>query len=107
VSANLYRGSTHANLEANRAELARGWAMGPRELELAATGTFFVREPRGEGDLVLNMLPTFTEPDEFSELVRYYVGHARARNNAANMARAAVEDRTFIAHAARFLRLLT
>ena len=106
VAANLYRGAREHHTEANRAELTRGWAMGPREVELAACGTFFLREPRGEGDLIFPMLPTFTEPAEFCELLRHYVMNPRARNKAARAACAAVQDRTFTAHAARFLRLL-
>lgn len=106
VSANLYRAARRPEIEANRADLAHGWAMGPREVELAACGTFFLREPRGEGDQLLNMLPTFTEPDEFSDLLRFYVGNHKARAKAAKLARAAVQDRTFTAHAARFLRLI-
>lgn len=106
TSANLYRAARRPEIEANRADLAHGWAMGPRELELAATGTFFLREQRGEGDLLLPMLPTFSEPGDFSEKLRWYLSNTRARAKAAKAARAAVQDRTFTAHAARFLRLI-
>jgi spore maturation protein CgeB len=106
ASVNLYRAARRPEIEANRAELAHGWAMGPRELELAACGTFFLREPRGEGDQLLKMLPTFTEPGEFSDLLKFYVGNQKARAKAAKLAREAVQDRTFTAHAARFLRLI-
>lgn len=106
ASANLYRAARRADIEANRPELARGWSMGPRELELSACETFFLREPRGEGDAVLSMLPTFTEPGEFAEKLRWFLAHDRARRKAAAAARAAVQDRTFDAHARRMLRLL-
>jgi spore maturation protein CgeB len=80
TAADLYRGCTvSANLyrkESTDVDHADGWAMGPREVELAATGTFFLREPRGEGDELLHMLPTFTEPGEFTELLHHYVAHA-------------------------------
>jgi spore maturation protein CgeB len=100
VSANLYR------REAQRDELAEGWAMGPREVELAACGTFFLRHPRGEGDDLLPMLPTFTEPAEFGDLLRWWLAHDTQRDTAASQARAAVADRTFSNHAQQFLRLL-
>ena len=44
-----------------------GWAMGPREIEMAASGLFFLRDRRGEGDVLLPMLPTFDGPEDASE----------------------------------------
>lgn len=103
VAANLYRGNDP--IEANSPELMDGWAMGPRELELAACETFFLREPRGEGDDLFPMLPTFTEPAEFSDLLRFWLAHEREREDAARRARKAVHDRTFVANARRLLKL--
>jgi spore maturation protein CgeB len=100
VSANLYR------READRPELAAGWAMGPREVELAAMGRFFLRDPRGEGDEVLPMLPTFAGPDDFGEQLRWWLDHPADRAEAAAKAREAVAGRTFDAHARLLLRLL-
>jgi len=80
-----------------------GWAMGPREVELAATGTFFLRDPRPEGDAVLSMLPTFADPGEFGDKLRWWLSHDDARQEAATAARAAVADRTFASSAARLL----
>jgi hypothetical protein len=100
VSANLYR------REANRPELSTGWAMGPREVELAAMGVFFLRDPRGEGDAVLPMLPTFTDPGDFGERLRWWLPRADARADAGRKARAAIADRTFVNHARQLLRLL-
>lgn len=105
ISANLYRGGSDA--EANHPTLTAGWAVGPREIELAATGTFFLREPRGEGDELFPMLPTFTEPGEFTELLRYYLAHDDQRLHAAARAREAVTDRTFDAHARQLMHLLS
>lgn len=98
VSANLYRKEA--------SETADGWAMGPREVELAATGTFFLREPRPEGDELFPMLPTFSEPGEFEELLRYFLSHDRQREEAAQKAREVVSDRTFSRHAALMLQEL-
>jgi hypothetical protein len=110
TAADLYRGCTvSANLyrkESTDVDHSDGWAMGPREVELAATGTFFLREPRGEGDDLLDMLPTFREPGEFSELLHYYVAHAAKARDLGAQARAAVANRTFTKTTARLLELV-
>lgn len=80
-----------------------GWAMGPREVELAACGTWFARHARPEGDEVLSMLPAFTDPAGLSDALRWALTHDDARQAAANAARAAVADRTFENAARRFL----
>jgi spore maturation protein CgeB len=100
VGLNLYR------REASTDELSHGWAMGPREVEMAAIGLPFVRDPRGEGDEVLSMLPTFTTPEEAAEQIRWLIDHDSERDALARKAREAIADRTFDAHAARLLRLL-
>lgn len=100
VSANLYRKEHSVDADAD------GWAMGPREVELAACETFFLRESRPEGDELFPMLPTFTEPDEFSEQLRWWLRHDMERQEAARMARAAIADRTFSNTVAEMLRLV-
>jgi spore maturation protein CgeB len=100
VSLNLYR------REAEAEHLAAGWAMGPREVELAATATFFLRDSRPEGDEVLSMLPTITDPGDASEKLRYWLARPGARQDLAAKARAAVEGRTFTARATDLLRWL-
>jgi spore maturation protein CgeB len=100
ASANIYR------REAERPELAEGWAMGPREVELAATGTFFLREPRGEGDELLPMVPTFEGPSDFEDQLRWYLAHDDERQAVADKARAAIAGNTFAASAAQLLGLL-
>jgi hypothetical protein len=80
--------------------------MGPRELELAACGAFFLRDPRGEGDELLPMLPRFESPAEASALLRWYLDHPDQRAELAAAARSAVQDRTFDTNAARLLRLM-
>lgn len=87
-------------------EQRAGWSMGPRELELAACGSFFLRDPRPEGDEVLDMLPTFSTPAEASELLRYWLPRDDERAALAGKAREAIQDRTFDNNAARLLRLL-
>lgn len=85
---------------------AVGWSMGPREVEQAACGGFFLRDPRPEGDELFPMLPTFTSPAEASDQLRWWLGHPDERAAAAAKAREAIQDRTFDAAAARLLRHL-
>lgn len=99
VGLNLYR------REAETDEQAAGWAMGPREVELAACGAFFLRDRRGEGDEVLSMLPTFTGPEEAGDSLRHWLGRDD-RGDYAAKAREAIADRTFTNHAAALLRTL-
>jgi spore maturation protein CgeB len=100
VTANLYRKETSEGGHAD------GWAMGPREVELAACGSFFLREPRGEGDELFPMLPTFSTPAEFESQLRWWLAHPEERNTAATQAREAIADRTFTDTAARLLGLV-
>lgn len=106
----LYRGSRVGfNLYrryANRDDLAQGWSMGPREVEMAACGLFFARQPRPEGDAVLSMLPTFTEPQELGDIIRWALSHEDECRAIAEDARAAVADRTFDLIAARLMARL-
>jgi spore maturation protein CgeB len=99
TSLNLYR------READRPELATGYAMSPREVEMAACGLWFTRDPRPEGDELFPMLPTFASPEEAGEQVRWALTHAAARDAAA-AAREAIADRTFTNAARRLLTLL-
>lgn len=100
LSANLYR------TEAERPELSTGWAMGPREVELAAIGVPFLRDPRPEGDALFPFLPTFTTPEEFTELLRWHLARPEMTAALGVRAREAVQPRTFANSAARMLRLL-
>jgi len=100
ASINLYRREAQAD------DLIEGWSIGPREVELAATRTFFLRDPRPEGDALFPMLPTFTSPAEAGEVLRWYLDHPAERETAAAKAHEAVADRTFDANAAALLRLL-
>jgi hypothetical protein len=105
-SANLYRKETQEAELLTASQLSEGWAMGPREVELAACGTFFAREPRAEGDRLFPMLPTFTEPSELADIIRWAHAHPDERFTAAQQARAAIADRTFDNHAQKLLELI-
>lgn len=97
---NLYR------REAETPEQVQGWAVGPREIEMAAIGLPFLRDPRPEGDELFPMLPTFRSPAEASAELRWWLQHPAARETAAVKAREAIADRTFTNAAARLLRHL-
>jgi spore maturation protein CgeB len=98
MSANIYR------KEATAAATNEGWSMGPREVELAACETFFLREPRGEGDELFPDAPTFDTPDEFGDMVRWWSAHDDEREKVARLNREAIADRTFTNTAAQLLR---
>lgn len=101
ASANLYR-REGAGPDMTPSE---AWAVGPREVELAATGTFFLRDPRGEGDDLFPMLPTFDGPGDFAAKLRWYLGRDELRSELAGQAQAAIAQRTFISNARELLRL--
>lgn len=100
ASFNLYRTETHAN------DVSHGWAIGPREVELAACGTWFARQSRPEGDDLFPMLPIFSTPDELIDQLRWALAHPDERQAAAMAARAAIADRTFTNNARQLLQLV-
>lgn len=83
-----------------------GWAIGPREIEMAACGLPFLRDPRPESDAVFPMLPSFEGPEDAAEKLRWWLRHDRERHAAAVGARVAIQDRTFRNNARRFLQLV-
>ena len=97
---NLYR------REANADTLIEGHACGPREIEMAACGAFFLRDPRPESDVLFPMLPSFTSPEEAGDLLRWWLARDGLREKRAAQAREAVAGRSFTHHARHLLRLL-
>lgn len=100
VGLNIYR------RESERPELETGWSMGPREVEMAACGLFFLTEERGENRKVLPMIPTFDGPEDAAERARWWAAHPDRRSNIAAAARAAVKDWTFTRRASQVLDLI-
>ena len=97
---NVYRNETEEQHN------GAGWAIGPREVEMAACELFYLRDPRGEGDGLFPMLPTFDGPEDAGKQLRWWLAHDRERENAAAAARKAIAGRTFDASARRLLALL-
>jgi spore maturation protein CgeB len=89
ASVNMYR------REATSAKAAQGWAMGPREVELAACKTFFATESRPENRQVLPMVPVYSDPDDFSRKLRWWLAHDQARTDVVEGAFEAIKGRTF------------
>jgi spore maturation protein CgeB len=94
---NLYR------RESEEEHAGEGWAMGPREVEMAASRLFFLRDPRPESDEVLGMLPSFATPEDAAEQLRWWCRHEAEREEAARKAQVAIADRTFASHARKLL----
>ena len=92
--------------EAEDTHAGEGYACGPREIEQAACGLWFARDPRPESDALFPMLPAYSTPEEASDLIRWALAHPDQRERAAGEAWAAVQDRTFTNHARQLLRLL-
>ena len=92
--------------EAEDGHAGEGWAIGPREVEMAASGLWFARDPRPESGALFGMLPSYSTPEEASDQIRWALAHPAERDRAAGQAHAAVQDRTFTNHARQLLRLL-
>lgn len=87
ISANIYRKQhTYSYI---------GNACGPREIEMAACGLFFLRESRNESDTLFPMLPTFTTAQELEDGIHYWLNHPEERSQKAEQAMQAVQHRTF------------
>jgi glycosyltransferase involved in cell wall biosynthesis len=83
-----------------------GWAMGPREIEMAACELPFARDPRPESDEVFPFLPAFSSPEEAADILLWMLRNENQRQDLAEQARAAIADRTFDNNAAVMMREL-
>lgn len=92
--------------EASDGATAEGFACGPREIEMAACGLWFLRDPRPEGDTLFPSLPVFEDAQGAGELLRWALKNDTVREAGAQAAREAVADRTFSSNAKMLLRLL-
>jgi spore maturation protein CgeB len=110
LTAKIYRSSKSGiniyRREAEEAHFGEGWALGPREVEMAACGLFFLRDRRGESDEVFPMVPTFESPEDAAEKLRWYIDHEDEREKITLQARAAIRDRTFANNARKLMEYL-
>ncbi len=71
-------------------------SVGPRVLELAATGCFFISDWRAELDEATGgLVPTFRNPQELEAMLRHYLVHGEECQRIARQLPAAVADWTF------------
>lgn len=98
-TARIYRlsktGINFYRREGEGKEAHAGYSMGPREIEMAACGLFFVRDPRPESDETFPMLPAFSSPQEAEEELRWWIAHDPEREERADLAQSAIADWTF------------
>ncbi len=99
---NPYRREIH--YEGGVAELST--SIGPREVEMAACGLPYLRDPRPENEEVLGMEPAYDSPEDASEKLRWWLKHPAKREWAAREAYEAIKDRTFENNAKRLLKAL-
>ena len=109
--AKLYRisraGINFYRREAEGEHMGEGWSMGPREVEMAACGIPFVRDPRPESDLVFGgILPTFSSPEEAAEELTWMLDHEETRQHWGEQIREAIKDRTFLNNAKQLMKYL-
>jgi len=98
VGINFYR------KEAEAGHAGEGWAIGPREVEMAACGIPWIRDQRGESDELFPFLPTFSSPEEAADLLKWHLLHQTESEYLGTQARAAIENRTFDNHAAMLMK---
>jgi hypothetical protein len=106
VGINIYRKEGE-----EKGEAYGGYSMGPREVEMAACGLFFLRDPRPEsddtfGETAGDILPSFESPEEATELLRFWVKHDDVREHFAALARERIADWTFDNMAKELMRLI-
>lgn len=94
VGINFYRREAEADHK------GEGWAIGPREVELAACGIPWIRDSRPESDELFPFLPTFRTAEEAAELLEWYLEDDDRRKKLGKMARNVIRHRTFDNHAA-------
>jgi hypothetical protein len=87
-------------------DLVDGWAVGPREIEMAACGLVFARQARPESDRLFPMLPTFSDADELADICAWWLAHDDERATTSTALQAAVADRTFDNNARGLLGLV-
>ena len=98
-TADIYRGARSGinfyRREAEGEHKGEGWAMGPREVEMAACGLPFARDPRPESDEIFPFLPSFTSPEEAADQLEWILKNEARRDRLAVQAREAIRERTF------------
>jgi spore maturation protein CgeB len=95
ISANLYRKQASYSTEGN--------SCGPREIEMAACGLFFLREPRPESDVLFPDLPLIETPQNLHDQILYWLEHDQERQQIVEQNKKSIEHRTFDLLAEQFI----
>jgi len=98
VGVNFYR------RESEKAHAGEGWAIGPREVEMAACHLSWLRDARGESDELFPFMPTFSSVEEAADLLKWHLEHPDQSWTLGDKAYRAIEDRTFDNHAAMLMK---
>lgn len=93
--------------ESEKIHHGEGWAIGPREVEMAACELPWLRDRRGESDELFDFMPTFTSPEEAFDLMRWHLSHPDQSRHLGVKAREAIENRTFDNHAKMLMEEMT
>lgn len=94
IGLNLHRTSMGFGRQCPHIETAE--SVGPRVLELAASGTFFISDWRPELDEFCGgLVPTFRTPQEMEAMIRHYLDRPGERENIAGRLPDAVCSQTF------------
>ena len=109
-TANIYRrartGINFYRREGEGEHKGEGWAMGPREVEMAACGLPVARDPRPESDEIFPFLPSFSSPAEAAEQLAWILADESRHGMLAIKVREAIRERTFKNNAAKLLKYL-
>jgi glycosyltransferase involved in cell wall biosynthesis len=93
--------------ESEESHTGEGVSIGPREVEMAACGLPFLRDPRPETDQVFPFLPSYSSPEEAAEKLKWLLADENRRADLGLQAREAIKHRTFLNNAKQMMRLLT
>jgi glycosyltransferase involved in cell wall biosynthesis len=109
-TANAYRrsrsGINFYRRESEGEHKGEGWAIGPREVEMAACGMPFLRDPRPESDELFPFLPSFSSPEEAADQLRWLLSDEDRREELGRLAREQIKCRTFDNNAKQMLKYL-
>jgi len=96
MSFSLHRRSVGYGPDALLIDEGAASSLGPRDYELAASGVFFISDDRAEAEEVFGgALPIFRDPTEFGDMMRWWLGHDKEREERARKLCEAVQGNTF------------
>ena len=105
IGLNIHR--TSLGYGRGTAHIEHAESMNPRCYELAACGTFFTTDARAEvGEVFGSAVPTFSDAQELTEIIRHYLAHEDERRRLAAQLPGLVAPHTFDDRVAHMLGTL-